>query len=729
MPLLAALGCRAPGFSVEPAASPARLGPLSGLSFDSRGRPIVFREGGLARLLVDQNGDGIFDTERVLTSQVTAVRGVWFEGRQLYLLGNGADGKYGLYRLEDRDRDDDMNTVECLAELAAPGEGTHELRRGPDGALLVLHGAQLLRWNEERRDLTPFAGGFINPSHFAFNREGEAFVLDINARLLHVIPGGDYAPPPYRFDVLPVLRAASVAGLEFYQHRVYPAVYRDTLFQAEGADGRITVRRLSRSGATYRVEDPPVAEFHSIGAALISDLKVGPDGFVYFTTMTPGGLYRIRYRGDTAEEPTLVRKPQPFSAWGQAALQREHDLLESRWGEELEALVRSQTAPAADRVQALILLQRYGPKPVPALLKALLADADPRIRSTAVYGDPASLADRDAFVRRRAAEALATQFDPAVYPLLADPDRFVRFAARLALEQMPREEWRQRVLDETNPGLAIPGMLALIHTGTEREPVLTRLLPMLDSLDALRLFTLASAGVTDPLLRRRATEILLPQFPAADENRNRELASALAWCGGTEVIDKLLAELKKGGPLQAHYAQCLRSIADGWTPPQREALRKSGVTAGIRTAQDIFDRQMARTAPVSSLTRGRTLFLRNCAACHRYGPDPAAIAKRLNKAELLEAILWPSRQVDPKFRAVVLELADGSALEGMIVREDEKRLLIKTASEPNPISILRTRITSQRTSEKSIMPEGLLDSYDPAAIASLLAYLQSAAGE
>ena len=50
-------------------------------------------------------------------------------------------------------------------------------------------------------------------------------------------------------------------------------------------------------------------------------------------------------------------------------------------------------------------------------------------------------------------------------------------------------------------------------------------------------------------------------------------------------------------------------------------------------------------------------------------------------------------------------------------------LLLKIASEPHPISILKSRVTSRQKTERSVMPDGLLDSYDQSAVASLLVFL------
>ena len=77
--------------------------------------------------------------------------------------------------------------------------------------------------------------------------------------------------------------------------------------------------------------------------------------------------------------------------------------------------------------------------------------------------------DANVMVRRRAIEAVTAQdltparatpaLANALYARSSDPDRFVRFVARVALERTPREAWRSRVLAETNPVAAFRGCL------------------------------------------------------------------------------------------------------------------------------------------------------------------------------------------------------------------------------------------------------------------------------
>ena len=88
------------------------------------------------------------------------------------------------------------------------------------------------------------------------------------------------------------------------------------------------------------------------------------------------------------------------------------------WAAELQALVRDETAADRDRAQAMHLLQRYGPKPDALLIRTAFESESAPLRAAAMYvvgqhgSDRAKtlaaegLADGDALVRRRAAEAL-----------------------------------------------------------------------------------------------------------------------------------------------------------------------------------------------------------------------------------------------------------------------------------------------------------------------------------
>ena len=676
------------GFVVEVAAPPEQTGSLIALTFDSFGRPVVSKERGHPTILLDRDGDGVFEAEKIFSDQVKYLQGMWFEGRTLYAVGNdSANKKAGLYRLADTDGDDQADTFETLLLFTGGmGEhGPHNIRRGPDGYPIILLGnhtaipdelvdplsplkgykeSQLLprymdarghavnvmapggtiwRLDFKEKKYTRLVGGFRNPYGYAFNWEGELFTFDSDmewdlglpwfraVRSVHAVPGGDYGWrtgsgkwPEYYIDSLPPLREVgrgSPVSVEFYYHYAYPEEYYGAYLEGDWSRGRILITKLSPKGATYQV-DGPSRDFVYGEPLNVTDLEVGPDGFLYFVTGgrdTEGGLYRVAYRGSKPNLPRMrptgvmaaVRQPQPLSSWGHAELLKLKNSMGESWGRELAKLAHDATAESMDRVQALFLLRRFGPKPGTVLLEPLSKDRDARVRAAAVFAvglhsDAAAkviagsaLKDPDPFVRRRALEALVRMglspgnpsFAPVedIYALLDDADRFVRYAARLALERTPRNEWKDAALSENSPHGSIEGLVALTRkaqTEDDLKPVFEKELHLLkrqdlaaeDILRLLRAFHLTALEAQEgapPEVRRQVHDLISPRFPTRDERLNTEYARTLAYCARPPTIGQILAALPQAAEnqtLQIHYVYCLRTIKTGWTAKQKKAL-------------------------------------------------------------------------------------------------------------------------------------------------------------
>jgi len=76
-------------------------------------------------------------------------------------------------------------------------------------------------------------------------------------------------------------------------------------------------------------------------------------------------------------------------------------------------------------------------------------------------------------------------------------------------------------------------------------------------------------------VRRQAAQLIDERFPAADDRLNREYARTIAYCGQPGAAGKILDAMPAGEqnkPLQIHYVYCLRTIRDGWTAAQKQAL-------------------------------------------------------------------------------------------------------------------------------------------------------------
>jgi putative heme-binding domain-containing protein len=505
----------------------------------------------------------------------------------------------------------------------------------------------LYRLDPAAAKYTVITGGNRNTYDFAYNLIGEAFWYDSDhepeigvpwyreVRSVHGIPGGNYGYrdgtgklPPWYIDTLPPLRdldRGSPVGVETYQSYAYPREYFDMLLEADWSRGRLLYTTLTPNGATYRPL-PGAPEFLHGEPLNITDLEVAPDGMIYFTTggrATKGGFWRIRWTGPTPPQPDMtgilavVRQPQPLSAWSWARIESVKARMgEAAFGAELEKVARNTAMDDMDRVRALYEMQRHGPAPGDALLQALITDADDMVRAAAVYvagrrnlqssgattnGATAAirtaLTDENALVRRRALEALVELGQRAdrpslipvseIYARLADPDRFVRWSARIALERSPRAEWADRVIAEANVTAVMEGILAWVRTnpdGASFDAVLDKQFQLMaqngltvdDQVRLLRVFhytttEMPEAGLDDAR-RERLFGLWANRFPAIDERLNREVALTLAYSKQPGAIAEILAAMPVGDSnriMTQHYLYALRAITTGWTTAQK----------------------------------------------------------------------------------------------------------------------------------------------------------------
>lgn len=127
------------------------------------------------------------------------------------------------------------------------------------------------------------------------------------------------------------------------------------------------------------------------------------------------------------------------------------------------------------------------------------------------------------------------------------------------------------------------------------------------------------------------------------------------------------------------------------------------------------------------LANGRFLFTKTCSQCHvlygegqKVGPDLTG-AQRANLDYLLENILDPSAVVSKDFRMSLVMTADGRVLNGLVVSQDDQRLILRTATEL--VTLNRNDVEQVQSSTLSAMPDGLLQNLSTDQIRDLIAYL------
>ena len=120
-----------------------------------------------------------------------------------------------------------------------------------------------------------------------------------------------------------------------------------------------------------------------------------------------------------------------------------------------------------------------------------------------------------------------------------------------------------------------------------------------------------------------------------------------------------------------------------------------------------------------------------CLACHfvngtgrDFGPDLSKVGTRLQKPQIAEAVLQPSKTIATGFNAVTVTLKDGSAQMGFIVKRDADQLTLKIVTGQS-LPIKTSEVKSEQPLPVSLMPEGLLQSFTAQEAADLLAYLAS----
>ena len=106
------------------------------------------------------------------------------------------------------------------------------------------------------------------------------------------------------------------------------------VFTADWSQGRILAVKLKRNGASYTASSEVFLEGNPLN---VTDLEVGPDGWLYFTTGgrgTGGGIYRVVWSGTVPAEvqdigtglTAVIRQPQlqaSFSRQTIAALRKQ----------------------------------------------------------------------------------------------------------------------------------------------------------------------------------------------------------------------------------------------------------------------------------------------------------------------------------------------------------------------------------------------------------------------
>ena len=139
-------------------------------------------------------------------------------------------------------------------------------------------------------------------------------------------------------------------------------------------------------------------------------------------------------------------------------------------------------------------------------------------------------------------------------------------------------------------------------------------------------------------------------------------------------------------------------------------------------------RQLAEKS--GNIENGKNIFATACATCHSINGQGGQIGPVLSGAgasgteTLLRAILTPNAAMEAGYRNFRIELRDGEILDGFLVKENDNAFILR---QPNlqDHRVEKDRVRRFDFTQKSLMPEGLLDSLQPTDVSDLFAYLKS----
>ena len=249
--------------------------------------------------------------------------------------------------------------------------------------------------------------------------------------------------------------------------------------------------------------------------------------------------------------------------------------------------------------------------------------------------------------------------------------------------------------------------------------------------------------VTPAALREKAFAVfatspkLLDQITLKDMLKDVPYRHAVAIATGLatskEGADLLFAAVKAGQASPRLLQE--KAVLDRLRATRVRDLdrRVKELTAGLPSVEQRVNRLIGERAvgyrrAKPDVGAGKKVFAANCAACHQIGGQGGKVGPNLDGIgnrgpdRLLEDVLDPNRNVDAAFRATTLNLLDGRALTGLLVRE-EGAVLVLADAEGKEQRIPKADVERRATTAMSPMPANFGEKLKEDEFYQLLAYL------
>lgn len=194
--------------------------------------------------------------------------------------------------------------------------------------------------------------------------------------------------------------------------------------------------------------------------------------------------------------------------------------------------------------------------------------------------------------------------------------------------------------------------------------------------------------------------------------------------GTRRLVERIVDGTIRRNELGARAQQLLRESAD---PDIRKQV--ASIWTENSSRQDVVHQFLADVQSVGDVQRGKAVFAKHCAACHRLqgvghdvAPNLAALTDRSTRA-LLTAILDPNRAVEDKYVDYLVVTADGKTHRGILGLESDTHVVL-IGADGKRTELARNAIEELTSSGQSLMPVGLERQINVAEMSDLIAFLQ-----
>ena len=319
-------------------------------------------------------------------------------------------------------------------------------------------------------------------------------------------------------------------------------------------------------------------------------------------------------------------------------------------------------------------------------------------------------------------------------------------AARLA--KSPNAEVRQlaQQLSLTfGSKTAMAALRKVLTNGKAKLPVRRKALAALVAARDVKLPEVLRGLLSEPELRREALRglgafedaktapAILKIFAKLDTAGKRDALTTLASrvssakalmaavTRGTVKANELPADIVR--QLRAHGVKDINATLDKvWGVSRSTPAAK---LAEIAKYKKLLEAKVNRP---DNLPRGRALFQRTCAQCHKLygeggeiGPDITG-SNRNNLDYLITNMLDPNAEIPNDYRTTILRTKDNRVLVGVIRRSEGQSVTIATPAEV--VTVAKRDVAAIDPQDFSMMPEGLVLALKVDELRDLVAYLR-----